>query len=91
MITLSVVKDTDILISVEPNELINIEVEAVVEGAGGRFPYYQGSYEIIPKPIGQILPTENKSMAEDLIIKDIPYSSVTNPAGGETVNIAFIL
>ena len=91
MITLSVIRDADILISVEPNELIDIEVESVVEGGGGRFPYYTGSYEITPKPIGQILPTENKSMSEDLVIKDIPYSVVTNPSGGETINIAYIL
>lgn len=48
---------------------------------------YNGSYEIIPTIEQQILQTKNKTMINDLTIKSIPYSEVTNTSNGITVTI----
>lgn len=51
--------------------------------------YYDGDYEVIPRVVEQVLPTSDKVMRTDLVIKDIPYSETTNPDGGTTVVIAY--
>ena len=64
-----------------------IQVEGVIEG--GSSPPYEGDYEITPKVSQQEFETKNKRMKEDLTVLAIPYSQVSNPQGGLTVNIAF--
>lgn len=56
----------------------------------GRLPNYTGDYTAIPKTYEQTLATKNKSMTGDVVIEEIPYSEVSNPSGGNTVNIAYI-
>lgn len=58
---------------------------------GDQLPWYDGAYTVIPKPTEQTLETRNKSMRDDVTVEQIPYSEVTNPSGGKTVNIAFVL
>ena len=48
---------------------------------------YDGSYEVTPTIEQQILQTKNKTMINDLTIKSIPYSEVTNTSNGITVTI----
>ena len=48
---------------------------------------YDGSYEVTPTLVQQILQTKNKTMVNDLTIKSIPYSEVTNTSNGITVTI----
>ena len=48
---------------------------------------YDGSYEVTPTIEQQILQTKNKTMIDDLTIKSIPYSEVTNTSNGITVTI----
>jgi hypothetical protein len=50
-------------------------------------PTYSGPYEVIPKPVDQILNTSNKLLVDNINVKSIPYSEVTNPQGGKTVTI----
>lgn len=64
-----------------------LEVEDVIDG--GSSPPYEGSYEVKPEIGEQVLPTKNLRMTDDLKVLAIPYSEVTNPEGGFTVNIAF--
>ena len=59
-------------------------------GGGGHFPYYDGDYIVTPKTTEQTLATARKSMRSDVTVEAIPYSEVSNPAGGNTVNIAYI-
>lgn len=68
------------------------EVELTIDdgGSGGSLPYYKGPYTVTPKVDEQSLPTAEKAMSKDVTIEKIPYSEVTNPSGGTTVNIAFI-
>ena len=48
---------------------------------------YDGSYVIIPKVESQTMPTENKRMAHDVLVREIPYYEVSN-VSGTTVYIA---
>ena len=70
---------------------LNIEKELTVSEqivAGDILPWYEGDYEVAPQVSSQTLETENKSMRSDLVIKESPYSAVTNPSGGRTITIA---
>ena len=60
-------------------------------GGSGRLPNYDGSYSIIPKVDAQTMATRNKSMIDDVTVEAVPYSEVSNEAGGYTANIAYIL
>lgn len=74
---------------------LDVEVSAssqafdVVLGGGGegRFPYYDGAYEVTPTKAGQTLKTENKSMKDDLVINPIFYAETINQGGGYTAVI----
>lgn len=48
---------------------------------------YKGPYEAEPSSEEQTLLTKDKHMAEDLIIRPIPYAEVTNTSQGITVMI----
>ena len=77
-------------ISVETNSM-TIEI-GIDEGSGGKLPTYDGEYVVTPKAfVEQTLETKNKSLVEDVTVLEIPYSEVTNPEGGKTVNIAYEL
>jgi len=82
------------------NDYIEIPINPILmelefdidEGSGGKLPTYDGEYTITPKPFTeQVLETKNKSLVNDITVLEIPYSEVTNPEGGKTVNIAFKL
>lgn len=55
--------------------------------AGGRLPYYEGSYEVDPRKVAQTLDTQNKSMRENVVIKEIYYAETSNLGGGYTAII----
>lgn len=49
---------------------------------------YQGAYTVIPKIATDIiLPTAQKSMAQDVTVKEIPVYVTGNESGGNTVII----
>ena len=78
--------ELDISLSGQDNTL-DMTIE---HGSGGKLPVYDGEYEVIPKVDAQLLETKNKSMTNDVQIQAIPYSEVSNPEGGVTVNIAYM-
>ena len=49
--------------------------------------FYDGDYVVIPKFAEQVLPTKNKTMQDDMVVKEIPTAEVSNPAGGLTLTI----
>lgn len=52
------------------------------------FDAYQGQYTVTPLPsVEQILRTEHKILAHDIVVEPIPYSEVSNNFGGTTVII----
>ncbi len=48
---------------------------------------YTGDYFVTPTVNGQILPTADRLLVEDMTINPIPYYDVGNLAGGSTVYI----
>lgn len=48
---------------------------------------YKGDYEVIPKVNKQVLETKNKTMTDDVTVLEIPFSSVDNLSGGQTITI----
>lgn len=48
---------------------------------------YSGDYNVTPQINSQVLNTSDKLMAKDMVIKAIPYYSVSNEYDGETVII----
>lgn len=78
----------EIHIPLKVKESQNIKLK-ITESGGGAYPVYQGETEVTPKTTPQTLETANKTVLSDINILSIPYSEVTNPTGGLTVNIAF--
>lgn len=48
---------------------------------------YTGDYEVTPKIVAQSLPTADKHLSKDVVIKEIPYYEVSNQANGKTIII----
>ena len=75
-----------IKMSIEPKKPIQMKVEkAVTVGVSSRT--YEGSYEVIPMVDGQTMETKEKYMKDDVTVHPIPYFSVGNNSGGNTVYI----
>jgi hypothetical protein len=55
---------------------------------GQNFPCYKGEYMVTPNREKQELQTANSILKENIIVVAIPYSEVSNLAGGKTFNIA---
>lgn len=48
---------------------------------------YKGEYNVTPKVTIQTLNTRNKRLANDVVVKEIPFYETDNLFGGQTVNI----
>ena len=48
---------------------------------------YSGSYEVIPRVSAQSLPTKDKSLDRDILVRAIPYHEVENTERGTTAII----
>lgn len=66
---------------------VELEIGTIIRVGGGEFPDYEGEYEITPKITEQVLETKNKSLLDNITVFQIPYASVSNPSGGNTVTI----
>lgn len=42
---------------------------------------YLGPYEVIPKRRDQILATKDKNMTDDVTVREVPWTEVSNPTG----------
>lgn len=70
------------------NTTVKIDFDVSVEiGKGGKLPDYEGEYTVKPKLVEQVLPTNGKSMNDDVTVEEVPVSRVTNPSQGTTVVI----
>lgn len=63
------------------------KVTITTDVIGGDTEEYEGSYEVTPKLEEQSLPTALKVMRNDIKIKEIPITKVSNTSGGNTVII----
>ena len=49
---------------------------------------YGGEYEIIPKAFEeQVIPTSNRVLKEDVVVKEVPFYETGNDSGGMTAYI----
>jgi hypothetical protein len=49
---------------------------------------YGGEYKIVPKTFEeQVLPTSNRVLKEDVVVKEVPFYETSNDSGGITAYI----
>jgi hypothetical protein len=78
----------DIDMSLTLDTSVRIEFDVGVEmGTGGRLPDYEGSYTVKPKLVEQVLPTNGRSMNDDVTVEEVPVARVENLGHGTTVVI----
>lgn len=78
----------DIDMSLTLDTSVRIEFDVGVEmGTGGRLPDYEGDYEVTPRLVEQVLPTNGRSMNDDVTVREVPVARVSNPSNGKTVTI----
>ena len=51
------------------------------------FPNYRGEYSATPSVGEQVISTKNKTMLDDFVIHEIPYTETSNLSGGYTAII----
>lgn len=68
---------------VNEEEMVELEVSEGTSNAST----YHGAYKVIPKVTEQELETKNKLMSDNVLVGEIPYSSVDNLSGGQTLTI----
>jgi hypothetical protein len=73
--------------TVNPQKSFKMKVEKAV-AVGVESNTYNGSYVVIPTVEGQLMETKNKYMKDDVNVRPIPFYSVGNNSGGNTVFIA---
>lgn len=61
--------------------------ESLPDADTTEYDVYDGVYQVTPKLESQTLATRNKLMTDDVTVEEIPISSVSNTAGGNTVII----
>lgn len=70
--------------SMEENRIV---VRVAAQQVEPTYEDYTGSYDITPLITAQRLPTANKHMTSDVLVRMIPTSEVQNSAGGVTFTI----
>ena len=63
----------------------DLDFEVVTIIAGSDIPVYAGPYDVIPTFDDQMLNTSGKVMTDNVEVKQIPVSVVSNVSGGTTV------
>lgn len=63
------------------------KVTIITDIIGADVEEYKGSCQIVPKFEEQVLPTCKKVLRDDVVIKEIPITKVSNTSGGNTVII----
>lgn len=80
------------LIVVEPiieKKVITVGADIITQiRSSGDWERFFGPYTVVPTVDDQILDTDAKLMTDDVTVLAIPYTEVSNLAGGTTVNIA---
>ncbi len=74
---------------IETKKSANLYLKKIMQliGGGTDLPVYSGSYTVTPKTTAQSMETSDKVMTDNVTIKEIPYSEVSNPQSGKTVII----
>lgn len=65
---------------------VSVEIEETVIRSGDA-DIYEGPYAVDPTREDQTLETNNKLMADDVVVHAVAYHETANPKGGKTVII----
>ena len=65
---------------------INASLGDILIGTN-QYPFYNGTYEVVPDFVDQRLETAHMVMSNDVLVKEIPVYTVSNLSGGQTVII----
>lgn len=71
-------------VSLRMPQAVNIQFEFVVRDGGDP---YDGPYAVTPRFAAQVLPTDGKTLRDDVTVDPINVARVSNPAGGNTIYI----
>ena len=63
-------------LQVQPREPLTLTISS-----GHSVDWYTGDYEVTPTRYEQYLPTQGKTMREDVNVHEIPYYQTANPYG----------
>ena len=85
MLRLTIQQDAALALTVGQNPVLGVSVAESIRG--GDYPDYTGAYEVTPTTAAQTLETQNRVMAENVTVNEIPYYETTNESGGYTVII----
>ena len=77
----------DIDVEFDSNDDFDADFGEVIEMLPEDIPLYKGEYTVKPKTTEQELETAGKLMQDDVKILSIPFFSVGNTSGGNTVYI----
>ena len=79
--------DVDIGVNVNNDVDISLDVNDGSIDLAKQLDPYTGSYVVTPSSVEQVLATKQKRMTNDVTVLEIPFSSVSNIYGGNTVTI----
>lgn len=84
--TVTITENGTVEVLPDGDKLLN-KVTVITDVIGGDVDEYKGSYEVTPRLEEQTLSTAHKVMRNDVKIKKIPITTVSNTSGGNTVII----
>ena len=61
------------------------EIDSIISGS--KYEIYSGDYNVIPNHLKKTLYTKDKVLIENVVVSEIPFDSVENESGGNTVTI----
>ena len=75
----------------------DVSLSGILSCAGGlngrvsvtrEYDVYSGEYQVVPKAFEQqVLPTSNRVLKEDVVVKEVPFYETSNDSGGITAYI----
>ena len=83
---ITITENGTVEVSPDANKVLD-KVTVTTDVLTGDAEEYKGSYEVTPKLEEQTLQTASKVMRNDVKIKEIPITTVSNSSGGNTVII----
>ena len=87
MIRIRIQTSPVISVRIQDSPHINVNVSAITKVLPGG-DVFSGPYSVVPKVNAQMLNTADKYMAKDVSVDAVPFYSVSNQSGGNTVYIA---
>ena len=86
MVQINIQEPQTVDIDIISAETVDVKVESELVRVGD-YEEYKGPYSVKPEKFEQKLPTADKHISKDILVKQVPFAAVSNNAGGTTVII----